>query len=44
MPVTITALSENISDDSRLQADFGLSLHIKTDRKSIMLDTASTGK
>lgn len=44
MPVTITALSENISDDSRLQADFGLSLHIKTDRKSIMLDTGSTGK
>ena len=44
MPITITALSENISDDSRLCADFGLSLHIQTDRRSIILDTGSSGK
>lgn len=44
MPITITALSENISEDSRLCADFGLSLHIQTDRRSIILDTGSSGK
>ena len=44
MSVKITALSENISENSCLQADFGLSIHINYNGKSIMLDAGSTGK
>lgn len=44
MSVTVTALSENISENPELEADFGLSLHIKVNNKSILLDAGSTGK
>ena len=43
MSVTVTALSENISENSALEADFGLSLHISVNGRSIMLDAGSTG-
>ena len=43
MSVTVTALSENISENSTLEADFGLSLHISVNGRSIMLDAGSTG-
>lgn len=44
MSVTVTALSENISEIPGLEPDFGLSLHIKLNDKTILLDAGSTGK
>ena len=44
MSVKITALSENISDNPELLPDFGLSLYIEINDKTILLDTGSTGK
>lgn len=44
MSITVTALSENISENPELEADFGLSIHIKINNKSILLDAGSTGK
>ena len=44
MLITVTALSENISENPELEADFGLSIHIKINNKSILLDAGSTGK
>lgn len=44
MSVKVTVLSENISENPELEADFGLSLHIKINDRSILLDAGSTGK
>ena len=33
MSITVTALSENISENPELEADFGLSIHIKINSK-----------
>lgn len=44
MSVKVTALSENLSENSCLEADFGLCLYIEVNNKSIMLDAGSTGK
>lgn len=44
MSVIIQALSENTSDNPELEADFGLSLFISVNGKSILLDAGSKGK
>ncbi|MEA4972742.1 MAG: MBL fold metallo-hydrolase [Candidatus Metalachnospira sp.] len=44
MSVIIQALSENTSENPELEADFGLSLYITVNGKSILLDTGSSGK
>jgi len=44
MSITIQALSENTSDNPELEADFGLSLLISVNGKSILLDAGSNGR
>lgn len=44
MSVSIQALSENISDNPELEADFGISLYITVNGKALLLDVGSRGK
>ena len=44
MSTKITVLSENLSFDPNLEADFGISLWVETNGHSFLMDTGTSGK